>query len=479
MKKDSRRLFLNRALGGATLGILGQWIPNRSQMGWAQPPRQEPAKILHVVLPEGFDVHSLFDARPLSFRAAGWIQNYDGVEPVRVYDRARHATWMSPAAKRFWDEYHPYLSVLNGVYQAPGFDGHEQNMNYCFTGNPFGGDYFLNVHPMPITGMRSIQFEPNINLGVLLQNTQDSLDMEPKALLSFLKDIKFTPTPLPMHPWHPLLQQQAKAQAQTLGQGLWSQGLTEFATGLGSLDSFVQQLKSFPGPMEIGTDPFVTKVELAASLLQSGITPRVQITLVSDSDLPEVENADFDAHSDTDCARYPKVAQAVLRRLGQLIDGFRRVPSGSTTLWDDGMVIITSEFGRTMRQSYAPIDQSGTDHNPYTGLCLVGGKGIQSGLILGATDAAELNPKGELDGLNAFHSTHDRDLVMAMGTGFDFRTGECFVHRSPVLPRHEVLTIDSVINTLFYLAQIPQDHWRKVDGRPSGEQASVVYPLLM
>ena len=118
--------------------------------------------------------------------------------------------------------------------------------------------------------------------------------------------------------------------------------------------------------MEIGTDPFVTKVELAASLLQSGITPRVQITLVSDSDLPEVENADFDAHSDTDCARYPKVAQAVLRRLGQLIDGFRRVPSGSTTLWDDGMVIITSEFGRTMRQSYAPIDQSGTDHNPYT-----------------------------------------------------------------------------------------------------------------
>ena len=35
------------------------------------------------------------------------------------------------------------FSVLNGVYMTPSFDGHLQNMNFLFTGNPFGGDSFV------------------------------------------------------------------------------------------------------------------------------------------------------------------------------------------------------------------------------------------------------------------------------------------------------------------------------------------------
>ena len=33
--------------------------------------------------------------------------------------------------------------MLNGVYMTPSFDGHLQNMNFLFSGSPFGGDSFI------------------------------------------------------------------------------------------------------------------------------------------------------------------------------------------------------------------------------------------------------------------------------------------------------------------------------------------------
>ena len=42
--------------------------------------------------------------------------------------------------------------MLNGVYMTPSFDGHLQNMNFLFTGNPFGGDSFIPHLNLPETG---------------------------------------------------------------------------------------------------------------------------------------------------------------------------------------------------------------------------------------------------------------------------------------------------------------------------------------
>src|ERR1019366_6217460 len=49
------------------------------------------------------------------------------------------ATRLIEPLKPFRDRF----SVLNGVVMATGFDGHDQNMNFLLTGDPFGGESFV------------------------------------------------------------------------------------------------------------------------------------------------------------------------------------------------------------------------------------------------------------------------------------------------------------------------------------------------
>ena len=46
-------------------------------------------------------------------------------------------------------------------------------------------------------------------------------------------------------------------------------------------------------------------------------------------------------------------------------------------------------FGRTMRAPDMPIAATGTNHNQFANSILLGGKGIRSGLVVGASDLAD------------------------------------------------------------------------------------------
>src|SRR5262245_3730583 len=111
----------------------------------------DPHFFLLVVLDGGADPSYMFDARPLSMTQAGKIQNYLGEAPL-VWAGSNGATTL---ATRLVEPLRPFrdrFSVLNGVYMTPSFDGHLQNMNFLFSGSPFGGDSFIPHLNSPETG---------------------------------------------------------------------------------------------------------------------------------------------------------------------------------------------------------------------------------------------------------------------------------------------------------------------------------------
>lgn len=137
MKAVSRRKFLAwTALGGGTL-LLPPMGARESAAAAG-----DPHFFLLIVLNGGADPAYMFDARPLSMTRAGRIQNYLGQEPFPWRGRNGIATLASPLVKPLIP-YRDWFSVLNGVYMTPGFDGHLQNMNFLFAGNPFGGESFI------------------------------------------------------------------------------------------------------------------------------------------------------------------------------------------------------------------------------------------------------------------------------------------------------------------------------------------------
>src|SRR5262249_22611171 len=83
--------------------------------------------------------------------------------------------------RRFCDRF----SVLNGVYMTPSFDGHLQNMNFLFSGSPFGGDSFIPHLNLPETGRPPGSLDAVLRRDPLclnVNNHRSVVRLEPNAL---------------------------------------------------------------------------------------------------------------------------------------------------------------------------------------------------------------------------------------------------------------------------------------------------------
>src|SRR5215475_8357164 len=115
---------------------------------------------------------------------AGKIQNYLGEEPG-VW---RGSNGVSTLATRLVAPLRPFcdrFSVLNGVYMTPSFDGHLQNMNFLFSGSPFGGDSFIPHLNSPETGRPPGSLDavlPTEPLFLNVNNHSSVVPLEPNAL---------------------------------------------------------------------------------------------------------------------------------------------------------------------------------------------------------------------------------------------------------------------------------------------------------
>src|SRR4051794_32030558 len=179
MQSFSRRDVIRLgAIGAGTL-----LLPGTSPLAAADP-EQDPHFFLLVVLDGGADPSYMFDARPLSMTRAGKIQNYLGEEPG-VWSGSNGvstlATRLVGPLRSFGDRF----SVLNGVYMTPSFDGHLQNMNFLFSGSPFGGDSFIPHLNSADTGRAPGSLDavlPTAPVFVNVNNHSSVVPLEPNAL---------------------------------------------------------------------------------------------------------------------------------------------------------------------------------------------------------------------------------------------------------------------------------------------------------
>jgi hypothetical protein len=118
-----------------------------------------------------------------------------------------------------------------------------------------------------------------------------------------------------------------------------------------------------------------------------------------------------------------------------------------------------------------PIDATGTNHNQYSNTILLGGKGIKSGLVVGASDM--VNPT---EAVSQAHLAVDPVLEKAMGRPFDFAAMRPRGDLPEAFRIEDYLTISSVVNTVYSLFGVP-DHYNRKMGRDAGT-APVVRGLI-
>jgi hypothetical protein len=120
-----------------------------------------------------------------------------------------------------------------------------------------------------------------------------------------------------------------------------------------------------------------------------------------------------------------------------------------------------------MRQLGRPIDDTGTDHNPLSNSVLIGGAGIKSGLVLGASDFQTAT-----ETLSGAHQALDPEGLKIMGRPFDFATSKPRTDLPATFDPADYLQVASVINTVYSLFGVASDKWRLV------ERGGAVAPVL-
>jgi uncharacterized protein (DUF1501 family) len=201
-----------------------------------------------------------------------------------------------------------------------------------------------------------------------------------------------------------------------------------------------------------------------------------------------VDNINIDSHTGDTAAQQPAVYAAISQQLAEVFALLRKTPYDATrslSFLDVTTVFVTSEFGRTNRQLDKAIDKTGTDHNRFGGLALVGGKGIEPGLFIGSTDLDQLVSKS--DGTQDFappslaHDRFDAGHVMAMGHVYDFEAGASSPNARPETYRQgDYLTTGSLVNSVYSLFGVPEDSWRAQSGLGGsvGDRFKVIRELI-
>ena len=441
MRISRRRLLSYAAAGGGTL-LLPPMGAREAAAASA-----DPHFFLMIVLNGGADPAYMFDARPLSMTRAGRIQNYLGKEPFPYRGRNGIATLASTLVEPLLP-FRDWFSVLNGVYMTPGFDGHLQNMNFLFAGNPFGGESFVPHLNLAETGRERASLDavsPSDALPVNVDNHSAVVSLNPWAaagLATSLKQLR------PIQAGDPLAEfMRGRVKANAGGAGRFAAGAQRMLAGLDGAPAVQRQLAKLVPPHP-EAEPENQAVDLIAQCFRQSIA-RSAIYV-----LPEF----FDVHSAEQAKAQPKLFAAAIARLGEIFEALDETPfDAHRSMIDVTTVMVASEFGRTMRSADAPVHATGTNHNSLSNSVLLGGKGVRGGLVIGASDLA--NERAQPSGA---HRAMDPALEKAMGTPFDFAS----MRPIPELPDHfeieDHLTIGSVINTVYALFGVPESRHRSL-----------------
>ncbi|MGE0171883.1 MAG: DUF1501 domain-containing protein [Oligoflexales bacterium] len=416
----------------------------------ARPVDKDPHFCLHLFFPGGMDATYTFDARPLAMTQAKLQTNYHGKEPVKVVGSNGTNTWRTTLV----DPLKPYLnrfSIINGVIMTPDFQGHEDSQSITFTGNPFGGpSYFEAFQTLldepPITAMRlgvPMVGDPRIQTSGVLpldRNSTKNMVMRSKDITTLNANTRI----------QNFIKGRLQPQQHDIGSyGRTKQLLSEAFGKIPALSSTMQDIK-----IDDSDKPQtpVESVKLALNLFKAGLSNNA--LCVFDTDLSE--NQDLDCHDLSGAKDHPRIVGELMTELAAIFNVLETTAyDNQRSYFDVTTVIVSTEFGRTMRQGY--FDESGTDHNPYTNTFLLGGKGIKGGLVLGESDFASVEEKSKLSGA---HLQLDPIAYNVVGRPFDFATFEPRTDKPNEFKLGDYLTCGSVINTVLACFNVDTKHWR-------------------
>jgi hypothetical protein len=388
----------------------------------------------------------MFDARPLAMTQAGHIQNYLGSEPEPWTGRngvIAPATSLVKPLMPFRDRF----SILNGVVMTPSFDGHQQNMNFLFTGDPFGGRSFIPHLNLPETGLKAgavDAIEPAESTEAAITNHAGVIPLEPRILHGLPEQLRELP---PAHRNDPVMSfVRSRLDAAASGRGVVSDGAKLMRDALDASPEVHAKLAALSA-----ANSSLSPEEQCVALI--GECFRLSLSRAAIYVLPE----QFDVHAPEQAKSQPELFSSAIGKIAVLFKGLIETPyDNRRSMLDVTTVMVTSEFGRTMRAPDMPIEATGTNHNQYSNTILLGGKGIKGDLVIGESDFRNVD-----EAVSKAHLAVDPVLEKTMGRPFDFASLSSRKDLPEIFDVNDYLTIGSVINTVYSRFNVPAEHFRK------------------
>ncbi len=439
---QTRRNFLKLGLAGAGSLMISPWeFAYAARGAVTAATAADPHFFLMIVLNGAADSSYMFDARPLSMTKAGKIQNYwsKNNEEPSVWQGANGQTCLASSLIKPLIPYKNRFSILNGVMMTPTFDGHLQNMNFLFSGGPFGGESFIPHLNAADTGVTPDSLD-GLNVGeelpATVSNHSSVVPLDPDGVSEFSAKLKKIKPPS----GGTELMDFIRGRMSTLssGTGRFSKGAALMSGGINGAPGLHEQLTRIKAPK--------TVMNLVSDCFKNGIARSAIYTF------PEA----FDVHAADAAKAQPELFKTAIDKIADVFKSLTDTPFDSKkSMFDVTTVLVATEMGRTLRVHGQPIHETGTNHNQFSNSMLLAGKGIKGNYVVGASDMPD-----EKAPVSKAHSTADAILEKTFGCPFDFATMKVRPDLPETFKIEDYLTVGSVVNTIYSSFGVPQSKMR-------------------
>ncbi len=172
----------------------------------------------------------------------------------------------------------------------------------------------------------------------------------------------------------------------------------------------------------------------------------------------DVDDFFFDTHHEDTAKKHPTRMSNVVSLIVRIMNKLRETPYNSNkSFLAVTTVIISSEFSRSLRQNNTDINKTGTDHNSLNNSVLLAGKGIQNGLVIGASDLQTISEE-----LSPAHIKLDPNKIKLMGRPFDYSTQSSTPNTNEEFKLENYISAATLVNTLLDVFNVDQKYKRSV-----------------
>ena len=414
--------------------------------------QEDPHFFILFLYPGGMDTVFNFDSRDLVMTERNLLINLASNQPELWTSGMDSALIAEYVVRSSLKQYRNDFTIINGIHMSTGFDGHEQNLNFMFAGNAFGGSSFM---PIVSNAAKPVDFIQSETLhGLSLKNTGGALLVDQKDY-RFIQELTnggsaMTSDSLEgQHIQERLMQQEGKSGQFSNTVRALKQAWLETSSlqkALANLD-FI----SDPNDSKENNNLRATLAAFKANLTTSALFPiRFQVPGYY---------FNLDTHDFSSTHLMPRVAPMYAEQVAGFIKILKETPyDDSRSFYDVTTFMVGSEFSRTMRKPGFNVAKSGNDHNTLNNTLLVGGKGVVKGQIIGQS-----NFRSPDETLSNAHLQLDLQKIKMMGHPLDFSTGRHVAALPEVYDKAHYLTFPSIINTLYKLFGVPTSQYVRLD----------------